>query len=118
MKICSQCPNSEIETKVDEWIAKGALTTTDLLSVEQAKLCLHTLDTKFKRYHMDIIHSLNNDSEIDKEHEVMDEHESRVAHIVVSHKSISSPFLTTCTCTFSEPATTIKTESKELDVPQ
>ena len=77
-----------------------------------SKARLHTLDAKFKWYHMDIIDSLNDESETDKEHKVMDEHESRVAHIVVSLKSISSSSPTTS----SQPAATIKTESKELDV--
>ena len=61
---------------------------------------------------MDVFDSLDDENEIDKEHEVIDEHESRVAHIVVSLKSISSFSLTTS----FEPAATIKTEGKELDV--
>ena len=59
---------------------------------------------------MDLIDSLDDVSEIDKEHKVMDEYKSRVAHIVVSLKGISSSPPTS-----SEPVATIKTESKELE---
>ena len=61
---------------------------------------------------MDIIDSLGNESEIDKEYEVTDEHNSRVTHIVISLKSVFSSSPTSS----SEPATTIKTESKEPNV--
>ena len=65
----------------------------------------YTLDTESKRYPIDVIDSLDDDTEIEIEGDVMDEHESRVAHISVSLKELSSP---------AEP--TIKTESKELNV--
>ena len=54
---------------------------------------------------MDIIGSLDDNTEIEREGDVMDEHKSSVAHISVSLKELSSP---------AKP--TIKTESKELDV--
>ena len=95
---------AKLKTEVDRWVTKGALTAVDLLSVEQVKVRLHTLDIKFKRYHMDVIDSLEDESEMEKEHEVMDTHESRVAH------STSSP------TTSSKPAATTKTESKELNI--
>ena len=100
-------PLAKLKTKVKGWIAKRGLTAVDLLSVEQVKARLHTLDTEFKRYHMDVIDSLDNKSEIGKEHEVMDEHKNRAVHIVISLKSISSSSPTTT----NEPAATIKTES-------
>ena len=46
---------TELKTKVDRWVAKGALTAVDLLSVEQTKTRVHTLDTEFERYHIDAI---------------------------------------------------------------
>ena len=67
------------------------LTGVDLLSVKQAKARLHTLDTEFKWYLMDVIDSLDDDTEIEREGDVMDEHKSRVTHISVSLKELSSP---------------------------
>ena len=61
---------------------------------------------------MNIIDLLDDENEIEREEAVMEEHESRVAYIVVGLKSISSSFPTTS----SEPVATIKTESKELEV--
>ena len=86
----SSASQRKLKAKIDGWITKGGLTPVDLLSVEQAKARLHMLDTEFKQYHMDVIDSLDNEGEIDREHDVMDEHESRVAHIFVSFKGISS----------------------------
>ena len=91
-----------MKTKVEGWIAKGGLSAIDLLSVKQAKV----------RYHMDIIDSLDDECEIEREEAAMEEHEIRIAHILVSLKSISSSSSTTS----SKPAATIKIESSELDV--
>ena len=54
---------------------------------------------------MHVIDSLDDDTEIDKERDAMGKHESRVIHISVSLKELSSP---------AEP--TIKTESMEINV--
>ena len=56
-------------------------------------------------YHIDVNDSLGDDSEIDREMDVMDERESRVILISVSLKELSSP---------AEP--TIKTESMKVNV--
>ena len=84
---------AKLKTKVNEWVAKRGLIAVDLLSVEQLKARLHTLDTKFKRYLMDVNDSMDNESEIDREHDAIDQHESRVTHIVVSTKGICSLLL-------------------------
>ena len=81
------------------------LTAVDISSVEHAKAGLCTMDTKIKRCHMHVIDLLDGDTEIEREGDVMDEHESRVAHVSVSLKEL---------CSTAKP--TIKTESKELDV--
>ena len=79
-----------MKSKVDGWVSKGGLTAVDLFSVEQAKACLHTLDAEFKRYHINVIESLDDDIEIEREEgDVMEELKNRIAHIVVSLKSIS-----------------------------
>ena len=62
-------------------MSKGGHTAIDLFSVKQVKACLHTLDTEFKWYHMDVIDLMDDDTEIDKERDVMDECKSRVIHI-------------------------------------
>ena len=111
-RVVPSSSTAKLKTKVEGWIAKGGLSAVDLLSVEQAKPWLHTLDTKFKQYHMDVSDSLDNEGEIEREEAVMEEHEIRVAHIFVSLKSISS----SSPSTSFETATTIKTESKELEV--
>ena len=103
---------ARLKTKVDGQVGKGGLAAIDILSVEQAKARPHTLDIEFKRYHMDVIDSLVDKTEIDKKHYVIVAHESRIAHIVFHLKSISSYSHTTS----SEPVATIKTESKELEV--
>ena len=59
------------------------------------------MDTALNCYHMDIMHSLVDEGEINKEQAVMNEHESRVIHISVQTQGISSSV---------EP--TIKTENK------
>ena len=46
---------------------KGGLTAVDVLSVEQANTRLHTLDTEFKRYHMDVVDSLVDVGEVKRE---------------------------------------------------
>ena len=56
----------KLKNKVDRWVSKGGLTAIDLLLVEQAKTRLRTLDTKFKRYHMDVIDSLDDDTETER----------------------------------------------------
>ena len=66
---------------VNGWIAKGGPTAVDVLSVKQAKACLHTLDTEIKWYHIDGIDSLVDDGEVEREQAIMDEYKSRVAHI-------------------------------------
>ena len=102
-KVCSQ--GLHMQTKVNGWFSKEGLNAVDVLSIEQAKACLPVLDTEFKRYHSDVIESLDDESEMDREEVVMDEYDNRVAHIFVSLKKLSPP---------AEP--TIKTESKELDI--
>ena len=53
------------------------LTTVDQLSVEQAKARLHALDIEFKQYQwMSVTCWMTRVKSIDKEHEIMDEHES------------------------------------------
>ena len=93
-------------------MSKGGLSAIDLLSIEQAKARLYTLDAEFKQYHMDIIDALDNDDEIEREGGVMEEHEDKMAHIIINLKSTSSSAPTTS----SETTTTIKTKSKELEV--
>ena len=56
---------------------------------------------------MDVVESLVNEGEFKREHNVMNEHESRVAHIFISIQGLSSS---------AEPM--INTESKELDILQ
>ena len=36
---------AKLKTKVNGWVTKEGFTAVDVLSVEQAKVCLHTLDT-------------------------------------------------------------------------
>ena len=78
-----------------------------MLSVEQAKACLHSLDAEFKWYHMDVVDSLVDDGEVERKQAITDEHESRVTRLFVRYKELSSS---------AEP--TIKAETKELDVLQ
>ena len=79
---------TKLKTKVDEWVSKGGLSDVDLLLVEQAKAGLHTLNAKFKRYHMDVIDALEDvTDEIEREEDVMEEHDNKVAHIIISLKS-------------------------------
>ena len=68
-------------------------------------MCLHTLDTEFQQFYINVVDSLVDEGEIDTEEAIMDDHESRVTHIFVSFKRLSSP-----------AAPTIKTESKELHI--
>ena len=82
---------AKLRTKVDGWTTKGPLSAIELLSVEQAKARLHTLDTEFKRYHMEVIDALEEEDELEREQAVMDDHESRVAHISISLKALSVP---------------------------
>ena len=71
------------------------------------------LDAEFKRYHVDVIDALDDDHEVEREGYVsMEGHEEKMAHIIVSLKSISFSAPTTS----SKTTTTIKTESKELEV--
>ena len=79
---------TKIRTKVDEWVSKGGLTVIDLLSIEETKARLHMLDAEFKRYHVEVIDALDDDEEIEKEADVMEEHEEKLAHINISLKSI------------------------------
>ena len=76
-----------------------------MLSFEQGRARLHTLDTEFKRYYMDVVDSLVDEVEVEREQAIMQENENRVAHIFVSLNKLSSHV---------EPM--IKIESKELDV--
>ena len=69
---------------------KGRLSAIHLLSVEKAKAELHTLDTEFTRYHMDIIELLDDECEAEREEAAIEEHEIRVAHIFVCLESIYS----------------------------
>ena len=55
---------AKLNTKVNGWVSKGGLTAVDLLSLEQAMAHLHILDTEFKRYHMDVMDSLDDDTEM------------------------------------------------------
>ena len=108
-------PNGQImklKTKVDKWVHKGGLSAIDMLSVEQAKAWLHTLDDEFKPYHMDVIDALADvTDEIESEEDVVGEHENKIAYIIIGLKSICS---SAPTC--SESADTIKTESKGIEV--
>ena len=95
-------------------MSKRGLSAIDLLSIEQAKAWLHTLDAEFKRYHMDVIDALKDDDEIEREGDVMEEYKDKMTHISISVKGISSFAPTTS----SETTTLIKTERKELEVLQ
>ena len=88
---------------------KRGLTAVNVLSVEQAKVHLHvhTLDTEFKHYHMNVVDLLVDEGEVEREQVIIDENESRVAHIFVNLKELSPPV-----------ERMIKAESKELDVLQ
>ena len=103
---------TKLKTKVDEWVSKGGLSAINLLSSEQAKARLHTLDAQFKWYHIDVIDALDDDEEIEREGDVMEEHEGKMVNIIISLKSISSSAPTTS----SETTALVKTESKELEV--
>ena len=70
------------------------------------------LDAKFKRYHVEVIDALDDDEEIEKEADVMEEHEEKMAYITISLKSICSSVPTTS----SETKAPIKTEGKEQEV--
>ena len=76
-------------------MSKGGLSAIDLLSIEQTKARLHTLDADFKRYHVDVINALDNDDEIEEEGDVMEEHEDKMAQIIITLKSICSSVPTT-----------------------
>ena len=103
---------TKLKTKVDEWVYKGGLSAIDLLSVEQAKARLHTLDADIKRYHMDVIDALEDvTKEIESEEDVMEEHEIKITHIIIGHKSIRSSAPNS-----SESTGMIKTESKGIEV--
>ena len=54
----------------------------------------------------------NNDDEIEKEGDVMEEDENKIVHITVNLKNISSSSPTT----FFKTTSTIKTEGKKLEV--
>ena len=41
--------------------ADSVLYHVNLLSIEEAKARLHTLDAEFKRYYVDVIHALDDD---------------------------------------------------------
>ena len=69
-------------------------------------------DAEFKRYHMDVIDTLDDNDEMQREGDAMEEHEDKMAHIIISLRSISSSAPTTSYKTKA----TIKTESKELEV--
>ena len=77
---------TKLKTKVDEWVSEGGLSAIDLLSIEQTKARLHTLDADFKRYHIDVNDALDDDNEIESEGSVLEEHEDKVAHIIISLK--------------------------------
>ena len=66
---------------------------------------IYIFGSRIRRYPMDATDSLDDGDEVEREQAIMDEHESRVAHIVVSLKEVSSP-----------AESMIKPESKELDV--
>ena len=82
---------TKLKAKVDEWVSRRGLSTLDLLSVEQAKIRLHTLDAKLKRYHMDVTDALEDVTvEIESEEYVVEEHENEIAHVIIGFKSICS----------------------------
>ena len=88
---------------VKGWIAKVGLSAINLLSVEQAKARLHILDTEFKRYHMDIIHSLDDESEIERKEAAMEKHEIKVAHIFLDLKLfLLLPYYSFQTCSYDQ----------------
>ena len=92
-------------------MSKGRLSARDLLLIEQAKARLHMLDAEFKWYHVEVIDVLDDNNEIEREGDVLEELEDKMAYIIVSLKSISS-----APTTSSGNTTTIKTERKELEV--
>ena len=78
---------TKLKSKVDKWVSKGGLSAIDLLSIEQAKARLHTLDAEFKQCHMDVIDTLEDVTDkIESEEDVMEEHEDKMAHIIISLK--------------------------------
>ena len=84
----------KLKTKVDSWLMKGRLDAVDLLSVEQAKVCLHTLDAEFKWYHMDVVDLLVDESEIHREETVMDEHKTEsLIYLLASRDFLLLPSL-------------------------
>ena len=97
---------TKLKTKIDKWVHERGLSAIDLLLVEQAKARLHTLDAQFKWYHMDVIDTLESvTDEIESEEDVMEEHENKVAHIIIGLKSICS----------SAPTSTESKEQKFYD---
>ena len=73
-------------------MSKGGLSAIDLLSIEQAKVRLHMLDAKFKQYHIDVIDTLDDDEKIEREGDIMEEHEDKMAHAVYGEISLVKIF--------------------------
>ena len=65
---------------------------------------------------MEVIDALDDDEEVEKEADVMEEHEDKMAHITISLKSIYSSVPTTSVYTSFKTKTLMKAESKELEV--